>query len=348
MSIVFTGGGTIGPTTSLVPIIKEIQKHSKITCHFIAPRGSQGREIIEALGVTWTEIPAGKLARYPSFSWLTVVPNVLRGYIAAGKILKERKVKVVVTSGSFVGPPVIWRARRMGIQNVVIQMDIQLGFANRLSFPFADTHLFSYGTQNRTKQSELIGPVMRNHHVNKNNVSDLTSIDPRKPIIFVTGGGTGADQINELIWQLAEDLSKRVVIIHSTGKGKVNSNIAFKNYIQKPFFQPDEYFHWLSKSSVVVGRSGMGFLSDVIEYKKAVIAIPIPKTHQVKNANFFAKHNAVIIPLNSQEVTTEWLLQNIDELLSQVVKRSALERTLGSFAKKKCITSYCKNTSTIA
>jgi UDP-N-acetylglucosamine--N-acetylmuramyl-(pentapeptide) pyrophosphoryl-undecaprenol N-acetylglucosamine transferase len=337
MSIVFTGGGTFGPTTSLVPLIKEINDHSKLTCHFIASEGSPGREIIESLGVTWNEIPAGKLQRYFSIGWLFLIPNVIRGFLEAGKLLERLDTKIVVTSGSFVSPPVIWQAKRRRIASLSIQLDVSTGLAQKIVSPFVDKKLYSFKTNPSIDIASVVGPIIRTHQINKKKIVLRDIVDDRLPILFVTGGGTGAKQINELLWKLVPPLSKKITIIHITGKEKGDSTIKARNYIQVPFLEVNEYYHWLSKSTVVIGRSGMGFFSDVIAYQKAVITIPLPRSQQEKNAQFFLDKNAVIAPKHAKEVNEKWLLKSIENLLKDRLWRNSLGENIGSFAKEDTV-----------
>ena len=332
MSIIFSGGGTLGPTMSLVPIIKEVQKRTTIPCHFIAPIGSQGKEVIEQLGLSWNEIPAGKLQRYPSFGWFSAVPNSIRGYLAAGKLLDAFSAKVVVTSGSFVSPPVIWRAKYKSIATVLIQLDIETGLANKLSMPAATKTFYSYRTAG-VDRDVVIGPMLPHKTSAASKVDVPPGFEKELPTIFITGGGTGAQEINELVWNALPALTNRANIVHTTGRGKEREGYEYKRYLQVPFLPPPDYYFWLTKATLAIGRAGMGFLADCVAFKKPAIVIPMLHTHQEANAVFFADKQAVITP-KQHEHNEAWLLTHIDMLLSDSAKRDGYAKRVGSLAKE--------------
>lgn len=310
------------------------------SCHFIAPQGSQGRELVEALGASWYEIPSGKLARYPSVTWLVLIPNIIRGYLAAGRLLKKLNAQVVISSGSFVSPPVIWQAKRLGIRIIVIQLDISVGLANKVSIPFADRVFYSYASDSR--QKDVIGPILRKPVVHKSAVEVPPGFEEGLPILMITGGGTGARQLNELVWELLPALTNRANIVHATGRGKEKSGLEYKRYLQVPFLNADNYYYWLERASFVIGRAGMGFFSDCIAYSKAAISIPMPNTHQEINAAYFTKHKAVITPEQKHGASPAWLLKQIDFLLENPSEKERLKSAIGSFAKTDTLDTLVK------
>ena len=337
MSVIFAGGGTIGPITSLIPIIEALRKEGVEECNFIAPRGSQGKELVEATGATWNEVPAGKLARHFSFSWITLPFNIFRGYFAAGKLLEKYDAKVVITSGSFVSPPVVWQAKRRKIPIVVIQLDILMGISNKLSAKHATKVFYSYKTKDVAHEKDVIGPVMRRPRVNKKNVFIPPGFEDSIPTIFITGGGTGAKKINDIVCETLPALTNRANIVHATGRGKETKTIGYKRYLQVPFLDTDNYYYWLERASIVIGRSGMGFFSDCVAYRKPTISIPIPNSHQEINVHYFANHNAVITPESDKAFTGEWLIKTIDTLFSDAQKLLALKESIGRFENRNTV-----------
>ena len=334
MSVIFTGGGTLGSITGLLTVLKEIKKTS-IPCYWIAPEGSQGKDQVEALGVTWAEVPAGKIPRHLSLGLLTGLPNMVKGYKASKTLLSSFEARVVVSSGSFVSPPIFKASKKLGLKNVLVQLDIRMGLANKVSIPLSDKIFFSYPNTNpNIKDQVVVGPFIRRHQVDESMVEIPDSLSKDLPTVLFTGGGTGSSDINKLVWEALPRLTKIANVIHATGKGKSDMNIGHNNYHQVEYMDTDTMYYWINRAATLVGRAGMGFFSDCIGYKKAAIAIPIPRSHQVENVQYFKKADAIITPDNPGSVDATWLVGAIKELLNNEKRRASLEKNIGAFEKE--------------
>jgi UDP-N-acetylglucosamine--N-acetylmuramyl-(pentapeptide) pyrophosphoryl-undecaprenol N-acetylglucosamine transferase len=115
-------------------------------------------------------------------------------------------------------------------------------------------------------------------------------LDPSRPVIFVLGGGTGSKAINDAIGHIQKELVALTQIIHLTGKGRSTLSSPLGQggvrggSITKEFFNEDEMFRAFCAADLVISRAGIGTISEVACLSKPAILIPIPKSHQEKNA----------------------------------------------------------------
>ncbi len=85
-------------------------------------------------------------------------------------------------------------------------------------------------------------------------------------------------------------------------------------------------------STVVVSRCGMSTLTEISYLAKPAILIPMPKTHQEKNAEVFAKAEAAII-LDQIKLNSDIFIKNIRELINNDVLRQNLSNNVGQVIK---------------
>lgn len=328
MSIVFTGGGTGGSLAGLIAISSEFRKLlPDVKQHFIAPIDSIGKKRVESEHIIWHEIPAGKLDRYFSIKNIFLPFKIFSGYLKARKLLKTISPRIIVTAGSYVSPPIVWAGALKNASIAVIQLDVDTGLANKLMIPFADKIFVTFIEQTeKYKKAKLTGAPV---HIPVG-VSEIDNFINNKPIIMVVGGGTGAEKINKLIWEALPKLTKNYNIIHITGHGKENHSISendsYKQY--SSFFDDNGKYHtWLKKASIVISRAGIGTLADLSYYHMPTILIPIPNSHQEKNASYALSQNAVRI-LHQSDATPSSLLKEIDIIMNKKDTKEKLRTSI--------------------
>ena len=140
--VLLTGGGSGGPTFAANCFSKRNhQKRKDSIFLFLGSKKGPERQMVEQAGITFENIPSGKLRRY--FSW--------RNFLIQFLSLEEHKwiykivdfrPHVIVSAGSFVSVPVAYMSWFLRIPHVILQMDVRPGLANRLMAPVS--HALSY------------------------------------------------------------------------------------------------------------------------------------------------------------------------------------------------------------
>src|SRR5206468_6833588 len=172
------------------------------------------------------------------------------------------------------------------------------GLANRLLVPFAKrvtvslpgslAH-FPAGRTSVTGNPVRAALLEADPHI----ALDQLNLDPRVPLLVVTGGGTGALGLNRLVAAAAPALVERMQIVHLTGRGRGVSAETSSSRYRAIEFLVDEMPHLLAAATIVVSRAGMGTLTELAALGKPSLIVPLPGSHQWANAQAFARLGAI-------------------------------------------------------
>lgn len=322
MKIVFTGGGTLGPVTPLLAAAKAIQK-KRPDAEFIwygTPSGPE-RAAVRAEGIDFHAIPVAKFPRYPSFRWLSFPFDYVLARIKAGRLLREDRPDLIVSAGGFTAVPVIKVAYKMRIPCAIHQLDKLPGLSNENVARFCDlvTTSFHYtaspfGANIKTRAIATPARFRAKDLPERGAAAKHFSLDSKKPIVFIVGGGTGAQALNEAVWTRLESWLKKTQVIHVTGRGK-GRDISMKGYVQKEFLHAQDMLNAYAAADIVVSRAGMGAISELAALSKPSILIPIPHNQQEINAEALANERACIIIQQSKDDFPAELRKKVEELL---------------------------------
>ncbi len=296
MTILFCGGGTLGPVTPLIAVLRRMKILDK-ELEFIwagTPDGPE-RQIIEKEGLNFFEIPALKIPRYVSTNWIVWPFNFLKARSAAKKLINEERPDLVVSAGGFTGVPVIKMAKRKKIPCAIHQLDVLPGLANKLvarlcdlvttSFRYEESPFFGITSERVPTPNRFSGVDVPS----RTRAVNYFGLDETRPVIFIVGGGTGARSLNEAVWSILDQLLKKTQIIHMTGKGKgqiippQKKEVTSLAYVQKEFLTETEILNAYAAADLVISRAGIGGISDLSALSKPAIFVPIPDSQQEKN-----------------------------------------------------------------
>ena len=302
--VLFTGGGSGGPTLPLLALAEEISKR-KLNSHFLFLGSKNGpeRKMVEQTGIPFVAIPSGKLRRYWSWKNFFDPLFILGGGIMGFVLLLIFRPQIIVSAGSFVSVPVAYAAWILRIPHVILQMDVRPGLANRLMAPVSKA-LVAYFDQTANHFPSIslkrtIGPVVRQEFFSANakSANQRFGLHPERPLILITGGGQGAVGLNRAVLPLLKHLLKNFQVVHLTGYESGN-NLGQKTLaISHLDYHQLEVVHegmgdLLAKSEIVLTRAGMGILGELAVLQKDTVLIPLPGTHQQENALLIKENNA--------------------------------------------------------
>jgi len=321
-TIVFAGGGTGGPTTPLLAVAEELkEKYLDLRLVFVGTANGPEKKLVEDIGLDFFSIPSAKWRRY--FSLRNIIDIFVFPFAVtrAFLLLNKLKAKVVVSAGGFVAVPVIWAAKLLGVKVLVHQQDIFPGLANRLSLPFADriTYTFPEAAKDFPKGT-LTGNPVRKSILTGDRVRGVSSfgLHPEKPVILVFGGGTGALQLNKIAEEAVPSLlDKGFQVLHITGTNVTSSGEYLdkisEGYVRRAFLgreMADAY----AVADIVVCRAGLGTISELSNLQKVVIIVPMPNSHQEKNAEVLKEKSAAVV-IEQKYLTAQKLSDEISNLI---------------------------------
>lgn len=140
------------------------------------------------------------------------------------------------------------------------------------------------------------------------NAFKYLELDPKVPVIFITGGSQGSRAINEVVLEALPRLVEKYQVIHQTGKahleevrqtadvilqGNPNKN-RFRTYA---FMNDLEIRSAAGAAALIISRAGSAIF-EIASWGVPSIIIPIPDSngnHQVKNAFAYARTGAATV-----------------------------------------------------
>lgn len=274
-----------------------------------------------------------RLTKFTLFSLLKIPFGIIKSFF----ILAEFRPDVVLSFGGYVSIPVIFSAFLLRIPIVIHEQTLEAGLANNFLSRFATKICISWDSSKKYFPKEKIvltgNPIRRFPIINMPEGKKFLIFDNKSPIIYITGGSSGSHFINVLIEKIIVKLLEKYNVIHQTGdahehhdfdtlvkiKGSLPKQIG-DNYIVEKFIDPSKIGELIKMSSLIVSRSGMNTITELIYFQKPAILIPLPfsqKNEQLKNAKFFEKIGLGRI-LQQEKLSSEKLLKTINSMINKI------------------------------
>lgn len=327
LRLLFAAGGSGGPAAPLLAVAESIKRTvPNGSFLFLGTDSGPEREMVERAGWQFRPVSAGKFRRYFSFSSLLAPFLIVAGFIQALAIIRKFQPACAVGSGSFVQVPVLWAAWFLRLPVLIHQQDFTASLANSLCAPIAkritvtferSQHDFHQGLglyrERLAPKTILTGNPCREEIFdgNRAEAQKFFHLDPDWPTLLVLGGGTGAEAVNKLIAQALPELTRKVQVIHVTGKGK---NLGPNHARYHAYEFSAEMGLAYAAADLVISRAGLSTITELSNLEKISIIIPMPDTHQEDNAWLLWQLRAAII-VDQRELTSHRLVEIITKLL---------------------------------
>lgn len=367
-----TGGGSGGHITPILAVaheLKQARPSAKIT--YIGQTGDSLLDIPEQDKNidSVISIRAGKFRRYHGeglkqlLDVVTLYKNlrdavwVLVGLWQSFWMLKRLKPDIIFIKGGFVGVPVGLAAALRGVPYVTHDSDALPGLANRLIARWAKVHAVALPKKIYTiyppNKTVTVGvPISRNFGpVSKEQAAEWRQqlgLEKFGKVLFVTGGGNGADRLNRAVMGCVPDLLDRypdLAIVHITGRqleGDVRQSykrmlpredqgrVVVKGFVTN-------LYQYSGIADVVVTRAGGSSMAEFAAQSKACVVVPNPQLtggHQLKNAKVLADRKSVrMVSEDNLKEDPLALMPALTDLLDHPEKAKALATKLSDLAQ---------------
>lgn len=322
-------------------------KDEALAVRWIGTRKGPERLMVEAVGIPFFAIAAGKWRRYLSLRNIIDPLFVCVGFIQSYVHIARFRPDAVLTAGGFVAVPVAIAARLLNVPVFAHQQDIEIGLANKIMARFATVITVTFKPsleQFDVKKTYRIGNPVRARFssADADRGASFTGLSREVPTIVVLGGGQGAVALNQLVLESLGSLTQHAQIVHLTGAGKEITTLIpdyydretqrrISNRYRSFPFLTDELPHVLALADIVITRAGASTLSEISYLKKPAVIIPIPESHQENNAAYFAKEGAAIV-LNQSELTAAQFTRVLTQLIENPADRQRLSRGIGALS----------------
>ena len=264
---------------------------------------------------------------------------------------KTTRPNVVFLKGGFVSLPVGLAAGLLKIPYIIHESDATPGLANRLLMKKASKVAFGMPPSEEILKSHSnyvwtgipVAPSFKPISSAKQaQLKQAFSFSKNKPLVVITGGSQGAENINEAVRTILPDLLKFTSVALIAGRRHYENMLDLKKYENWEGASLESNFRmWefnttmdelLGAADVVVSRAGATTIAELAGLRKAVILIPferLPGAHQVKNAERLAATNSALV-INDLDMFEhpDKLLESIRHLVHSPKERERLAQNL--------------------
>ncbi len=325
------------------------------------------------------KIWAGKFRRYAGWkwqdwfkNWRIVLKDLVIGNIAGffgfvggliqsmwRLILPSKRPDVIFLKGGFVGLPVGLVAQKLKIPYVVHESDMVPGLANRTLMSGATVVTSGWeGLKSENSCVVHVGvPVSAEFkavtEAQQKALKKSFGFDPEKPLVVVTGGSQGSQNINRAMNAILPEMLKFTSVGLVAGRKYYEEVVGLKRYeewdhakLQSNFrmWEFNSAMHELmGAADVVVSRAGATTIAELSALAKAVILVPferLPGAHQLKNAKKLQEMGAVLmVPDARMQKNPTELLEEVRHLVRSPKERQTLatklhEQTISDSAER--------------
>lgn len=336
MRVVLAGGGTAGHVEPALAIAAQLiaDNHCQPTdIYFIGGYRGLESKLVPKQGfalhqVDISGVPRGfgvELLLYPIKLW-RARKNLL-------KFFRQVKPDLVVGFGGYVAAPAYLAAKAMGIPLVIHEANALAGVANRKAARFAAQVIESY--PNTIPGAVLIGVPVKQSLLNlkanpeRNSARSFFALPEDGKVLLVFGGSQGAEQINQAVSQIAEELSQLGIhVIHITGElnyAKYQEIAVSGTGKYKVIPYCDEMEKAYAAADLVISRAGALTVAELAAVGLPSILVPYPvgNGEQALNAKPIVAAGGAILLLN-QDCTPQKLLTLIPSNINDDQKLATL------------------------
>ena len=353
-TVIILAGKTGGPLIPLLAIDKNLSTHKTIL--FGVRKGFEVK-LANSQNLPIYFLPEVKL-HLLSFAKLNPIELIIGLFLSVWSIfafgfscfiamiyLLKIRPQLILSAGSFLAVPVLYTLtvlNKVGILDtkvIIHQQDPKPGISNRLTSRLATIGTVSYQyTKDEYPQFSNYNLIPNPLDIerfalakdkilietNLQNFYELRNLPSRRglelPILLIFGGGSGAQFINNWVWDNIDLLTKSFDIIHLIGgsslaKESTNSYKLPINYLQLNSLLEDMP-RALVDSDIVLCRSGLSSITELEYLGKPACLIPIPGSHQELNAKLVADKFTIL----DQSKSDLWLDQINQTYLSSKSK----------------------------
>lgn len=348
MKILFAtaGGGHFSPALSVIKRFKKadvvvvgrkyaIEGDSTIALEY---------KVCQDLGIRFLPLTSGRLQRQWSKHTIPSLLKIPVGFLQALAILFVERPSVVVSFGGYIAVPVVYAAKLFRIPIVIHEQTRAAGLANKLSAKVADTICISW------ESSSAIYPPEKTVLTGNPLKEEILAIKPstakkKRPLIYITGGSTGSHAINVLIAEALPHLLFSFDVLHQTGDAQQYDDFSRlqaacsdvsqtlqERYTIKKFLTTEEVVDAYSKADLIISRSGIGTVTELLYLGKPCILIPLPhgqNNEQMQNALYLKSLGIAQVieqhAADAQQLVT--LCKNMLEHKAQYIKAGLKARS---------------------
>ncbi|MBO3740294.1 UDP-N-acetylglucosamine--N-acetylmuramyl-(pentapeptide) pyrophosphoryl-undecaprenol N-acetylglucosamine transferase [Actinoplanes flavus] len=358
--MIVTGGGTGGHTYPALTTVDTLQ--ARLSETGTAPEllwvgvadGLEAR-IAERNGIPFRAVTTGKLRRSPNPRELARnIVDAFRiplGILQAMVTVARTRPAVVFSTGGYVSVPIGLAAWCLRVPYLMHEQTLAVGLANRILARFANRILLSHEAsldhlpESARRRAVVTGNPVRSAMLQGDPAKGLAAygLDPALPVVLVTGGATGAQQVNRMLTGALADLLPHCQIVHQCGghgfaemqevARQLPPHLAQRYRLVE--FIHEELPDVIAAATVVVARSGAGTVAELTALGKVCVLIPYPHSagdEQRITARHLAAQGAAVM-LDGESAVPQRLHAEVVGLLADPRQRAAMAQAAAAHGR---------------
>lgn len=310
---------TGGHLTPAIAVMEEIKRRKPLWKLIFIGRSQafEGGEspaheerLVKALGVPFYALMTGRQG--PSM-W-----KFPFGLFQSFFLLASYRPTAVLSFGGYIALPVAIGAWILRIPIITHEQTEDLGLANRIIARFA-RRVFLARESGVPLRSSLFHPPLH----------PSFPIDTQLPLIYITGGSTGAVSLNTFVYPNVEVLTRRYCVVHQVGTLSMAEALRAKEalpkarrsrYIVVSYLDTADISWMYHHALLLIGRSGANTTAEVAALGLPALFIPLPwaaGNEQYLNAARLEKSRACLV-VNQRTLTSASFLTHIVLMLQHI------------------------------
>ncbi|MGB1289115.1 MAG: UDP-N-acetylglucosamine--N-acetylmuramyl-(pentapeptide) pyrophosphoryl-undecaprenol N-acetylglucosamine transferase [Aggregatilineales bacterium] len=323
-------GGHVYPALAVAEALSESDAHE---LYFVGTVGGMERRLVEISGVSFQridEVRAGPIVGVNPARALFSLIKMGIGVLQSLMILMQVRPDVILFTGGWANVPVAVVAKILGRPMIVYLPDIAPGrtvkmlatLAGQAAITVDDAAAYFPGIE-----TIVTGYPLRNSFDDASRDAGIAhfGLNPAKKTLLITGGSSGARNINQAIERiLPQLLMQDLQILHISGTLDYERVKASTADISNPDYHLLAYVDAMALayavSDIALCRAGASTLAELPFFGLPGILVPYPYAwdYQKINADYLAERGAAI-HMNDEDMA-EQLLLTLEDLLQHPTK----------------------------
>ena len=226
MRIAFCGGGTGGhvyPAMAVVAALRKLELPEPVELLYIGVKGRMDADIVAREDVPFEAITAGPIRTGSVMGTARGGLELATGTAQSYNVLRKFKPDVVFASGGYGSVGVGMAARLRKVPLLLFLPDVEAGLAVRTLARVADRIAVTVQAAQEKlgyEKTVLTGYPVREPFfgVDKAEARKQLNLDPKLPVLLVSGASSGAARLNHAVSSWAVDFLHTAQIVHLCGR----------------------------------------------------------------------------------------------------------------------------------
>jgi UDP-N-acetylglucosamine--N-acetylmuramyl-(pentapeptide) pyrophosphoryl-undecaprenol N-acetylglucosamine transferase len=305
--LLVSAGGTGGGVYPALATIAALGQRADVL--WLGSTGGMEAGLVQRAGIPFEAVPAAGLHGVGLRSLPGNLAALVRGTMAARRVIRAFRPQVMLLTGGFVGVPAALAGG--GVRKVLYVPDVEPALAARMIARLANVVAVTADDSRRFYPRR--SRVIVSGYPTRPDLTPATKAEARGRlgvstdghVIVVLGGSRGARSINEALWAGLLDLLPTTQVIHLTGQLDFPRAVDVRGGLApegNARYFPVAYLHEEMASAyaaadLAIGRAGASALGELPLFALPSILVPYPHAwrYQHVNADYLAQRGAAVI-----------------------------------------------------